>query len=70
VQLMSRLSAFAIAAFALSACEDSSGPDSDAHVMVVNATNAQFDVLEDGSVAPSDSRINFAGGTQCFDVDP
>ena len=70
MQLMYRIGALATLAFALSACEDGNGPDSDARVMVVNVTNAQFDVVHDGRVAPSDSRINFAGGTQCFDLDP
>jgi hypothetical protein len=70
VQLLHRIGALALVTFALSACEDSNGPDSDARVSVVNTTNAQFDVVNDGSVAPSDSRINFAGGSQCFEVDP
>ena len=70
MRLMYRIGALAVALAALSACEDGNGPDSDARVVVVNATNAQFDVMRDGSLAPSDTRINFSGGTQCFEVDP
>jgi hypothetical protein len=70
MQLLYRIGAIAAAAALMSGCDESTGPDSDARVVVVNTTNAQFDVLTDGQLSPSNSRINFAGGSQCLDVDP
>lgn len=70
LSLSYRVGTLALAAVALTACEDGVGPDSTARVTVVNATNAQLDVLTDGQLSPANARLNFAGGSRCLVVDP